>query len=96
MNAYHKLLDRDVIKALLKVLSICPIGMHVKLTSGEIARVHSSHRELHTKPVVAILYDAGSNPLTGHDLVDLADDDREIQSIVNRDELPEDSPVAFN
>ena len=87
-NAYHKLLDRDVAKALLEVLSVCPIGMIVKLDTGEIARVTSANSELYTRPVVSLLTDAEGNLHSSLPLLDLASSNSTIAEIVTAAEMP--------
>lgn len=88
-NAYHSLLDREVTKVLLDVLSVCPVGMLVKLETGEIARVTSAHSALYTRPVVTLLYDADGNRYATPRLLDLASSDITIAGIVSDAEVPD-------
>lgn len=88
-NTYHSLLDREVTKVLLDVLSVCPVGMLVKLETGEIARVTSAHNALYTRPVVTLLYDADGNPYATPSLLDLASCDITITEIVNDADVPD-------
>ncbi len=92
-NSYRNMLDRNVVKALLEVLSVCPIGMLVKLSTGEIAKVKSANKERYTRPVVTVLNGADREKLATPRVVDLAESDSEIAEIANRDEVPEFSTL---
>lgn len=92
-STYHKQLDRDVTKALLDVLSVCPIGMYVKLSTGEIASVKSANKDTYTRPVVSVLYDADQQRLATPRLLDLAYSESEIVEILSSDEIPESASL---
>lgn len=88
MAASHGLLDKDAVRALLKVLSICPIGITVRLDTGEIARVRAANRDDCTRPVVTVLYDRAGVEVVGEEIRDLAAVEGRIVEVVFRDEMP--------
>lgn len=89
-NAYYNLLDRNIVKTLLDVLSLFPIGTLVELKTGEIARVVSANEEAYTRPVVSLIYDANRKPLSTSCFIDLLHTDgAEIVRIVPPDEFPQ-------
>ena len=59
----NSLFDRRLIKALINVVSIFPLGSLVKLNNGEIGRVVATSRLHPTRPSVDILVDARSHKL---------------------------------
>ena len=54
-------IDVDVARALLRVLSLFPIGSYVALGNGSVARVLRRNGEDYSHPVVRIVVDAGGN-----------------------------------
>lgn len=88
MSASHGMLDKDVVRALLKVLSICPIGITVRLDTGEIAQVRAANLDDCTQPVVAVLYDAAGIEVGEPEIRDLAATEGKIAEIVFSDEMP--------
>jgi HD-GYP domain-containing protein (c-di-GMP phosphodiesterase class II) len=56
-------LDAGIIKALLRYLSVYPIGTYVELASGRMGRVIAAHPEHHAHPVISILRSEKGQPL---------------------------------
>jgi|GEM_PF-980116 len=63
-----------LIKALLQVLSVFPLGSLVRLNTGEVARVVDVNRTHPTRPVVEILFDQQGEEVSQRRRVDLAED----------------------
>jgi hypothetical protein len=87
-SAHNKLMDSHIVRHLLDVLSLFPVGTIVELNTREIARVVGSNEGAYTRPVVSVLTDADhlSKPPR---LVDLLDaEDLEITRIVGPGEYP--------
>ena len=57
--ARQQMLDAEVLRLLLHVLSLFPIGSYVLLSDGSIGRVIRSNRASYWAPVVQLLQDAG-------------------------------------
>jgi len=55
LAAHHGYLDRSVVRSLLALLSIYPVGTLVKLDTGEVARVVSANVADSFRPVVAVV-----------------------------------------
>lgn len=75
--ARRKDLDPSIVRALLKVLTLFPIGSYVALSDGRIARVIRRNGDNYTSPIVQVVEDADGNPVP-HDrddaILDLAED----------------------
>jgi HD-GYP domain-containing protein (c-di-GMP phosphodiesterase class II) len=65
--------DSDVVRALLRVLSLFPIGSYVQLSDGSIAQVIRGRREDYSKPIVLRVNDVDGNPLTSDNLDNIID-----------------------
>ena len=65
LAAHHGHIDRDVVRAMLGLLSIYPVGTLVKLDTGEIARVVSANVANSFRPVVAVIRDRDGMTLAG-------------------------------
>ena len=55
--ARTKDLDPEIVRALLRVLTLFPIGSFVVLSDGSLARVIRRNGDLYTKPIVQMLQD---------------------------------------
>ncbi|MEK6647543.1 MAG: HD domain-containing phosphohydrolase [Candidatus Firestonebacteria bacterium] len=64
--------DTDLIKILIKAMSLFPPGSFIKLNTGEIAKVVSVHSEFPTRPVVELFMDSQSNILSEKKIIDLS------------------------
>lgn len=64
----------DLLKILIQVLSVFPVGTHVRLSSGEIGRVIRTDPGTPLRPVVALTVDGRGSPLPAPRLVDLRQD----------------------
>ncbi len=67
--------DPDVVRALLKVVSLFPIGSFVALSDGSIARVLRRNRNDYSKPIVLRVEDSEGQPSDGEDdenIIDLS------------------------
>lgn len=88
-------LDKNVVRTLLSVLSLFPVGTLVEMSTGEIARVVSTNEHAYTRPVVSILFDARGKqrkPL----LIDLVSDtDYEIAGIADPETYSADPMLGF-
>jgi hypothetical protein len=56
-------LDANLIKSLMRYLSIYPIGSFVELGGGRVGRVVEAHPEDVTRPVISILRNEKGQPL---------------------------------
>lgn len=69
-------LDPSVIRSLLRVLSLFPIGSSVVLSDGSLARVIRANGDRYTQPIVQRLRDAHGHPVDAADpqhVIDLTD-----------------------
>jgi len=69
-------LDRDVVRALLKCLSLFPVGSYVRLTTGETARVVHTNGDSFDRPFVSVVLDAQRNPVAAPRHINLAEETR--------------------
>lgn len=77
-QARKKIVDPDVVRALLHVVSLFPIGSAVVLTDGSIARVIRRNGNNYTAPIVQVIRDAAGNKVPKDDdkyILDLAQGD---------------------
>ncbi|MEW6749911.1 MAG: HD domain-containing phosphohydrolase [Candidatus Latescibacterota bacterium] len=70
----NTLYERRVIKALIQIVSIFPLGSLVKLNNGEIGRVIATSRTHPTRPVVEVLIDSRQQRLSPPRRLDLQDE----------------------
>ena len=70
----NSLFDRSLIKALIDIVSIFPLGSLVKLNNGEIGRVVGTSRLHPTRPTVDILVDPRGRRLPQARLLDLQEE----------------------
>jgi HD-GYP domain-containing protein (c-di-GMP phosphodiesterase class II) len=73
--AHEGKVDRDVVKHLLIVQSLFPIGSYVVLSDGSIAKVIRSNGADYTRPIVSLAQDHHSRVMrnsSGGDIIDLA------------------------
>ena len=70
----NALFERRLIKALINIVSIFPLGSLVKLNNGEIGRVIGTSRMHPTRPKLEILIDARGHRLTEPRPIDLEDE----------------------
>ncbi len=61
--------DASVVSSLLRILSLFPIGSHVRLSDGRVAQVIRANPHCFARPIVAIVDDASSNSDDVHDEV---------------------------
>jgi HD-GYP domain-containing protein (c-di-GMP phosphodiesterase class II) len=72
-QAKENLVDADVVRALLQVVSLFPIGSHVMLSDGSTARVLRRNGNNYSSPIVQIIKDASgdlTDPLDETQIVD--------------------------
>lgn len=70
----NSLFDRRLIKALINIVSIFPLGSLVKLNNGEIGRVVATSRLHPTRPTVDVLIDPRGRRLPEARQIDLQDE----------------------
>lgn len=70
----NSLFDRRLIKALINIVSIFPLGSLVKLNNGEIGRVVATSRLHPTRPTVDVLIDPRGRHLPAARQIDLQDE----------------------
>jgi len=70
----NSLFDRSLIKALIDIVSIFPLGSLVKLNNGEVGRVVGTSRLHPTRPMVDILIDPRGRRLPEALLLNLQDE----------------------
>jgi HD-GYP domain-containing protein (c-di-GMP phosphodiesterase class II) len=61
--AQMNFLDANLVKALLRYVSVYPIGSFVELSSGRLCRVVEAHVEDPTRPIVSVLRNEKGQPL---------------------------------
>lgn len=90
-ESQNERLDKECVKALLRYLSLYPIGSYVLLSNGETARVIHSNDTAYSRPVVRVVKDASGKIYAKPYAVDLSkNDDMEIVlSMKRRPDLPE-------
>jgi len=67
-QAKERYVDPDIVRALLKIQSLFPIGSFVTLTDGSVAQVVRRNQDFYTEPIVARVQDAqGNNVDREHD-----------------------------
>ena len=94
-EAGKKKYDPDIVRGLLKYLSLFPIGCIVKLTSGETAKVVHSNKDSFDKPVVCVLFDSDGRPSNFTQLVDLSQEEKlRVESVIE-DEHDIEIAVGF-
>ena len=64
----------SLLKTMIQLLSVFPVGTHVRLSSGEIGRVIRINPGTPLRPVVAVTVDGRGSPLPTPGLVDLRQD----------------------
>ena len=64
--------DKEILKILIKLIGLYPVGSVVKLNTGEIARVVSINESSPLRPVVQILFDNESRKLSESKILDLS------------------------
>jgi len=74
LSMRDKQFPSKLIKALLQVLSVFPLGSLVRLNTGEVARVVDVSRTHPTRPVVEILFDPQGEEVSERRRVDLAEE----------------------
>ena len=75
----RKAVDPDVVRALLRMISLFPIGSLVTLSDGSLAAVLRRNAENYSKPIVKIIQDKGAASQANSDgLVDLSNSELEI------------------
>lgn len=67
----HHLFDRHLIKSLVDIVSMFPLGSLVKLNNNEIGRVVRTSRQHPTRPILEILLDARGRLVEGGRTLDL-------------------------
>lgn len=70
----NSLFDRRLIKALINIVSIFPLGSLVKLNNGEIGRVVATSRLHPTRPTVDVLVDSRGRRLSEARQIELQDE----------------------
>ena len=70
----NSLFDRRLIKALIHIVSIFPLGSLVKLNNGEIGRVVATSRLHPTRPTIDVLIDPRGRRLPEPRQIDLQDE----------------------
>ncbi len=82
-------IDRDVVRSILQVLSLFPVGTLVELNDGRLARVVGTNEAAYTRPIVSVLRHANGTtcPHTILDLLQL--DTLEIERIVPKEDGPD-------
>jgi len=78
----ERALDPDVVRALLQIQSLFPIGSYVTLSEGSVAQVLRSNQNMFTKPIVQRIQNADGevvDPELDEHLIDLTESDLEVQ-----------------
>ncbi|MGH1441533.1 MAG: HD-GYP domain-containing protein [Cellvibrionaceae bacterium] len=75
--------QEDLVVEFIRGIGLYPTGTLVELTTGEVGVVVEQNFERRLKPKVMVLLDSFKQPLHKHQLLDLAEDDRRKQSLVD-------------
>ena len=73
--------DADVVRSLLEILSLFPVGSFVALCDGSAARVMRPNRDDFMRPLVALVQDSKGSPLDPDEessLLNLADSELKV------------------
>jgi len=65
--------DTEVVRALLRVMGLFPVGSWVRMSDGSVARVVAPNQHSYTRPVVSVVLDDGGRELATPRPIDLAD-----------------------
>ncbi len=82
--------QEDLVVEFIRAIGLYPTGTLVELNTGEVAVVVEQNFERRLKPKVLVVLDAVKNPLPKHLLLDLAEDDRRKQTLVDRRKISEE------
>lgn len=75
----------EIVRGLLRYLSLFPVGSFVRLTNGEIGKVVHTNGDAIDKPFVSVLIDSDGQRFTPPELRNLVDEDLRIDSYVHAD-----------
>lgn len=75
--------QEDLVVEFIRGIGLYPTGTLVELTTGEVGVVVEQNFERRLKPKVMVLLDSFKQPLKKHQLLDLAEDDRRKQALVD-------------
>ncbi len=87
--------DPDVVRALLRVQSLFPIGSFLTLSDGSVAKVLRSNRERYTQPIVRRIQDPRGRPVppdADDAIIDLTESDLEVRQALP---TPGQDEIAF-
>ncbi len=96
-QAKERYVDPDIVRSLLKIQSLFPIGSFVTLTDGSVAQVVRRNQDFYTEPIVARVQDAqGNNVDREHDsnLINLRE--TEGLSVLQALPTPGSDEIAFS
>lgn len=77
-NAAERVYDPEIVRSLLHVMSLFPIGSTIALNDGSIARVIRRNGNNFANPVVQIIQNRDGSALTRFQVVDMSQDKRKI------------------
>ncbi|WP_339896861.1 DUF3391 domain-containing protein [uncultured Gilvimarinus sp.] len=75
--------QEDLVVEFIRAIGLYPTGTLVELNTGEVGVVVEQNFERRLKPKVMVVIDALKQPLKTHRLLDLADDDRTKQALID-------------
>jgi hypothetical protein len=93
--------DGRVIKALLTVIGLFPVGSWVKLSNDNFARVVANNPDQYDKPVINVLFDSLSQPLAIPEFINLknppkaGEESIHIVDVVNARQFPGAGLLGF-
>jgi hypothetical protein len=99
-QAERNQVDADVVRSLLRVLSLFPIGSFVRLSDGRVAQVVRSNAHSFVRPIVAIVEDSSGKAVNSADetaLVNLSGSNlsvREALPTPGTDQIPLSPEIA--
>ncbi len=94
--AKSRAVDPDVVRSLLKIQSLFPIGSYVVLDNGSIAQVARRNGEKYTQPIVRQVFDNNGgaiDPMDPDAMIDLSDSERTVNQALP---TPGSEEVPFN
>jgi HD-GYP domain-containing protein (c-di-GMP phosphodiesterase class II) len=95
-QAAEGLVDGEVVRALLHVVSMFPIGSHVMLSDGSAARVLRRNANNYRSPIVQIIKDASGNATDPHDESQIIDPSTKGLSIVKAVPVTDSEQIVFD
>lgn len=77
--SHENVVDVRVVRSLLHLTALFPIGSHVRLTDGRMARVLRRNFDAYNEPIVQIVADAEGERISEGEVIDLTDSELKVE-----------------